>query len=46
MSYQKHLQNVLHSKLNFNARVDQKIKKRNKLIRIIRRLSVNLTYKI
>ena len=39
---QKHLGIVLHSKLNFNAHVDQKIKKRNRIIGPIRRLSVTL----
>ena len=31
-SHQKHLGIVLYSKLNFNAHVDQKIKKRNRII--------------
>ena len=39
---QKHLGIVLDSKLNFNSHVDDKIKKCNKLIGLIRRLSVNL----
>ena len=39
---QKHLRIVLDSKLNFNSHVDDKIKKCNKLIGLIRRLSVNL----
>ena len=41
-SYQKHLGIVLDSKLNFNILIDQKIKKCNKLIGLIKRLSVNL----
>ena len=41
-SYQKHLGIVLDSKLNFNIRFDQKIKKCNKLIGLIKRLSINL----
>ena len=39
---QKHLGIVLDSKLNFNAHVDQKIKTRNRIIGLIRRLSVTL----
>ena len=39
---QKHLGIVLDSKLNFNSHVDEKIKKSNKLIELIRSLSVNL----
>ena len=39
---QKHLGIVLDSKLNFNSHVDEKIKKCNKLIGLIRRLYVNL----
>ena len=39
---QKHLGFVLDSKLIFSPYVDQKIKKVNKLIGLIRRLSVNL----
>ena len=42
MSPSKHLGIVLDSKLNFNAHVDQKIKKCNRIISLIRRLSVNL----
>ena len=38
----KHLGIVLDSKLNFNAHVDQKIKKCNRMIGLIRRLSINL----
>ena len=41
-SYQKHLGDILDSNLNFNAHIDQKIKKCNKMIGLIRRLSVNL----
>ena len=40
--HQKHLEIVLDSKLNFNAHVDQKIKKCNRIIGLIRRLSINL----
>ena len=39
---QKHLGIVFGSKLNFNSHVDEKIKKCNKLIGLIRRLPVNL----
>ena len=38
----KHLGIVLDSKLDFKFHVDQKIKKRNKLIGLIRRLSANV----
>ena len=38
---QKHLGIALDSKLNFSSHVDEKIKKCNKLIGLIRRLSVN-----
>ena len=41
-SHQKHLGVVLDSNLNFNTHIDQKIKKCNKIIGLIRRLSVNL----
>ena len=41
-SHQKHLGIVLDSKLNFNTHVAQKIKKCNKLIGLIKRLSINL----
>ena len=41
-SHQKHLGIVLDSKLNFNTHIDQKIKKCNKLIGLMKRLSVNL----
>ena len=41
--HQKHLGIALDSKLNFNAHVDQKIKKCNRIIGLIRRLSINLT---
>ena len=40
--HQKHLGIVLDSKLNFNAHVDQKIKKCNRIIGLIRRLSINI----
>ena len=40
--HQKHLGIVLDSKLNFSAHVDQKIKKCNRIIGLIRRLSVTL----
>ena len=43
--YQKHLGIVLDSKLNFNAHVDQRIKKCNRIIDLIRRLSINLPQK-
>ena len=33
---------VLHSKLNFNAHVEQKIKKCNRIIGLIRQLSITL----
>ena len=39
--YQKHLGIVLDSKLNFIAHVDQKIKNCNRMIDLIRRLSIN-----
>ena len=41
-SHQKHLGVALDSNLNFNTHIDQKIKKCNKMIGLIRRLSVNL----
>ena len=41
-SYQKYLGIVLDSKINFNTHIDQKIKKFNKLIGLMKRLSVNL----
>ena len=41
-SNQKHLGIVLDSKLNFNAHVDQKIKKCNRIICLTRQLSINL----
>ena len=41
-SHQKHLVVVLDSNLNFNGHIDQKIIKCNKMIGLIRRLSVNL----
>ena len=41
--HQKHLGIALDSKLNFSAHVDQKIKKCNRIIGLIRRLSINLT---
>ena len=42
-THQKHLGIVLDSKLNFNAHVDQKIKKCNRIIGLIRWLSVMLS---
>ena len=39
---QKHLGIALDSKSNFNSHVDEKIKKRNKLIGLTRRFSENL----
>ena len=39
---QKHLGIILDSKLNFSARVDQKSKKWNRIIDLIRRLSIIL----
>ena len=42
-SHQKHLGIELDSKLNFNTHIDQKIKKCNKLIGLMKRLSVNLS---
>ena len=41
-SDQKHLGVVLDSKLDFNTHIDQKIKKCNKLIGLMKRLSVHL----
>ena len=41
--HQKHLGIVLDSKLNFNDHVDQKIKKCNRIISLISRLSINLS---
>ena len=43
---QKHLGIMLDSKLNFSSHVDEKIKKCNKLIGLIRRLSVHLPRKV
>ena len=40
--HQKHLGTVLDSKLNFNAHVDQKIKKCNRIIGLIGLLSISL----
>ena len=42
--HQKHLGIVLDSKLNFNAHADQKMKKCNRIIGFIRRLSLNLPW--
>ena len=42
---QKHLVIMLDSKLNFNSHVDEAIKKCNKVIGLIRRLSMNLPRK-
>ena len=41
--HQKHLGNVLDSKLNFIAHVNQKIKKCNRITGNIRRLSINVS---
>ena len=41
-SHQKYLGVVLDLKLNFNTHIDQKIKKCDKMIGLIRQLSVNL----
>ena len=41
-SHQNHLGVVLDPNLNFNTHIDQKIKKCNKMIGLIKRLSVNL----
>ena len=41
-SHQKHLGVALDSNLNFNTHTDQKIEKCNKMIDLIRRVSVNL----
>ena len=43
-SHQKHLRVVLDSNLNFSTYIDQNIKKYNKMIGLIRRLSVNLPH--
>ena len=43
-SHQKHLGVVLDSNLNFSTHDDQKIKKCNKMIGLIRRLSLNRTH--
>ena len=40
--HQKHLGIALDSKLNFNTHVEQKIKKCNRIIGLIRRLSISL----
>ena len=40
--HHKHLRIILDSDLNFNTHIDQKIKKCNKSIGFIKRLSVNL----
>ena len=40
--HQKHFEVVLELTLNFNTHIHQKIKKCNKMIDLIRRLSVNL----
>ena len=42
--HQKHLRIVLDSKLNFSAHADQKIKMCNRIIALIRRLSINLPW--
>ena len=41
--HQKHLRNAFDSKLNSNAHVDQKIKKCNRIIDLIRWLSISLS---
>ena len=41
-SHQNHLRVFLDSNLNFNTHIDQKIKKCNKMVGIIRRLLVNI----
>ena len=41
-NYQKHLVIILDSNLNFNTHIHKKIKKCNKLIGLMKRLSVNL----
>ena len=41
-NHHKHLGIILDSNLNFNTHIDQKLKKCNKLIGLIKRLSVNL----
>ena len=41
-SHKKHLGVVLDSNLYFNSHIDQKIKKYNKMIGLIKRLSANL----
>ena len=42
--HQKHLRIVLDSKLNFNAHLDQKIKKCNRIIGLMRQLSVTVPW--
>ena len=44
-SHQKHLGIVLNSKLDFNINIEQKIKKRNKIIGSMRRLARSLPRK-
>ena len=41
--HQKHLGIVLDSKFNFNAHVDQKIRNCNRIIDLIRQLSINIS---
>ena len=43
--HQKHLSVVIHFKLDFNIHTEQKIKKCNKIIGLIRRLSASLPRK-
>ena len=43
-SPQKHLRVVLNSNLNCNTHIDQKIKKSNKIIGLVRRLAVKLPH--
>ena len=44
--HQKHLGIILDSKLDFNIHVDNKIKKRYRMIGVIKRLSVNVPRKV
>ena len=43
--HQKHMGDILDSKLDFNIHIEQKIKKCNKIIGLIRRLSISLPRK-
>ena len=40
---QKHLGIILDSKLNFNVHIDQNTKKQNRIIGLVRRLSISLS---